>query len=290
MVAKRWVTSAVLAPRRADAAAASQPAWPPPITMTSNESRVVSMTRTSIARSQKPEDVSRETTKRRFQCRPAIWRGDRGREPERLFHVKHPSDLQGLFHVKQPLTLRGLLTIKTVSRRRLRTPSRSFPDTEVPEDHVEDVLNIDSPEQSAKRIGRSPQILRGQFFAAAYHLDASLQRFRRLPQQPPLAFATDQAALARSKIILRKDNHRRDEFAEAVTMPRGNPEFSHTHRLPRCHGADLKIDLVAHQPDRCAARGCDLFALGVGEPQHQIGFGRAVARTAHAFLLDGIIS
>ncbi len=37
-VAKRWVTSAVLAPMRAAAAAASQPAWPPPITMTSKES------------------------------------------------------------------------------------------------------------------------------------------------------------------------------------------------------------------------------------------------------------
>ena len=35
MVAKRCVTSAVAAPMRAAAAAASQPAWPPPITMTS---------------------------------------------------------------------------------------------------------------------------------------------------------------------------------------------------------------------------------------------------------------
>src|SRR5207247_4485977 len=34
MVANRWVRSAVRAPTRAAAAAASQPAWPPPITMT----------------------------------------------------------------------------------------------------------------------------------------------------------------------------------------------------------------------------------------------------------------
>src|SRR5262249_24244641 len=34
-VAKRWVTRAVAAPMRAAAAAASQPAWPPPITITS---------------------------------------------------------------------------------------------------------------------------------------------------------------------------------------------------------------------------------------------------------------
>src|ERR1700756_2271990 len=38
MVAKRWVTRAVFAPIRAAALAASQPAWPPPMTMTSNES------------------------------------------------------------------------------------------------------------------------------------------------------------------------------------------------------------------------------------------------------------
>ena len=38
MVAKRWVTKAVYATIRAAALAASQPAWPPPITMTSKES------------------------------------------------------------------------------------------------------------------------------------------------------------------------------------------------------------------------------------------------------------
>jgi hypothetical protein len=39
-VAKRWVTSAVFAPMRAAAAAASQPAWPPPTTMTSNRALI----------------------------------------------------------------------------------------------------------------------------------------------------------------------------------------------------------------------------------------------------------
>ena len=34
-VAKLWVTSAVRAPSLAAAAAASQPAWPPPMTITS---------------------------------------------------------------------------------------------------------------------------------------------------------------------------------------------------------------------------------------------------------------
>src|SRR3990167_4890285 len=37
IVSIRWVRSRVRAPRRADAAAASQPAWPPPTTITSYE-------------------------------------------------------------------------------------------------------------------------------------------------------------------------------------------------------------------------------------------------------------
>jgi hypothetical protein len=37
MVAKRCVMRAVLAPIRAAALAASQPAWPPPMTMTSKD-------------------------------------------------------------------------------------------------------------------------------------------------------------------------------------------------------------------------------------------------------------
>ena len=39
IVSARWVTSAVLAPVRADAAAASHPAWPPPTTITSKLSQ-----------------------------------------------------------------------------------------------------------------------------------------------------------------------------------------------------------------------------------------------------------
>jgi len=37
MVSSFWVSRTVRAPARAEAAAASQPAWPPPMTTTSNE-------------------------------------------------------------------------------------------------------------------------------------------------------------------------------------------------------------------------------------------------------------
>src|SRR3981189_3607909 len=69
MVANRWVTSAVFAPMRAAALAASQPAWPPPITMTSNDLGRVIM-RGFYRGARKPgrrklgrRDVSRETTR-----------------------------------------------------------------------------------------------------------------------------------------------------------------------------------------------------------------------------------
>jgi hypothetical protein len=80
-----------------------------------------------------------------------------------------------MFHVKRPLALKGPLTIKTLSWRTPEEHPRSLADTELPEDHVEDFLDIDSPEQPAKQIGCPPQILRGDLLAAADHLDASLQ-------------------------------------------------------------------------------------------------------------------
>ena len=47
MVESLWVTSAVRAPMRAEAAAASAPAWPPPTTITSNTALMLSPTGTS---------------------------------------------------------------------------------------------------------------------------------------------------------------------------------------------------------------------------------------------------
>ena len=83
MVAKRWVTKAVFAPIRAAALAASQPAWPPPITMTSKESAWESHAATSIAELENPEARS-------LQEEALVSRETLGppRDPE-LFHVKH---------------------------------------------------------------------------------------------------------------------------------------------------------------------------------------------------------
>src|ERR1700730_8321264 len=75
MVANRWVTSAVFAPIRAAALAASQPAWPPPMTMTSNESGDEIMTRLLSRRS--------KSRKREVVTRTA------------MFHVKHRNPAPG---------------------------------------------------------------------------------------------------------------------------------------------------------------------------------------------------
>src|SRR5437868_5653079 len=108
MVAKRWVTKAVFAPIRAAALAASQPAWPPPITMASKES----------TREIMPRLLSRS------------WKT---RKQELL------DDLGCLFHVKHW----GLWSRWNVSRE--TTPwsrERSLTYTELPEDDVQNILDI----------------------------------------------------------------------------------------------------------------------------------------------------
>src|SRR5262249_2130770 len=115
IVANRWVISAVRAPMRAAAAAASQPACPPPITMTSNFVRTARFYR-------------------------------RERRPTR----RMPPNVPGW----------------NVSRE---TPASGggvgglLPNTEVAEDHVEHVLDIDPAGQAAKRPGGEAQFLGDQF-------------------------------------------------------------------------------------------------------------------------------
>ena len=105
-VAKLCVTSAVRAPSRAAAAAASVPAWPPPTTMTSN-----CIHRNLLAEASPPVkrtgSVSRETG--------------------------------------------------------------SFPDTEIPKDDIEQVLDIHPPRKSTQCIRRVPQLLGAQLEPAGTH-------------------------------------------------------------------------------------------------------------------------
>jgi hypothetical protein len=124
MVEKRWVTNAVLAPIRAAALAASQPAWPPPMTMTSNIPGVVIMARL-LSR-------TRESRKKEVWFQ-AI-----------LFHVKHrSSSLSQMFHVK-----RYVRTDWFHAKPRLGGMNEVIllPYTEFPEDDVQDVFDVDPPQ------------------------------------------------------------------------------------------------------------------------------------------------
>ena len=129
MVEKRCVTNAVLAPMRPDAAAASQPAWPPPMTMTSNDLEDAVMDRTSIAEWQKPKAVSRAL----------------GQPVSR--ETSGMGNQRATFHVKQSVNRlnEGIL----------------LSDTEFPEDDVQDVLDVDPAEQATERICGRPELFGG---------------------------------------------------------------------------------------------------------------------------------
>jgi hypothetical protein len=50
-----------------------------------------------------------------------------------------------------------------------------FAYTKVPEDHVQDILDINPAEQAAETIGRRPQILRGELLALGDDRKAAMQ-------------------------------------------------------------------------------------------------------------------
>jgi hypothetical protein len=106
MVANRCVTKAVLAPIRAAALAASQPAWPPPMTMTSNDVGV------EIMADFYPQTItsgSRILVSGVFHVKQRLPAARSTATPTVLFYVKQPhaKELarQPLFHVKQDLRM-----------------------------------------------------------------------------------------------------------------------------------------------------------------------------------------
>jgi hypothetical protein len=101
------------------------------------------MGRTSIAECSNPEAVS---------VTLGAW----------MFHVKHRSGSGPVpFHVKRFVNRlnEGLL----------------LSNTEFAEDDIEDVFDVDPAKQSAEGIGRSPELLGGEFFALAHYGDRPAQ-------------------------------------------------------------------------------------------------------------------
>src|SRR3954467_6625629 len=77
---KRCVTRAVAAPIRAEAEAASQPAWPPPITMTSKLSRSVRMDRL----------LTQRRGSRKWKTGEAVVHVKRGKADPSVFRENNP--------------------------------------------------------------------------------------------------------------------------------------------------------------------------------------------------------
>ena len=88
------------------------------------------------------------------------------------------SDPRPLFHVKQINVEMNYYSL--------------FTDTELLEDHIQDILDIDAAKQPPQSISRRPQILGREFLALLEHRNAAVQHTRRLLQQIPLPFPRDQ--------------------------------------------------------------------------------------------------
>src|SRR5689334_1845056 len=156
MVEKRWVTSAVFAPMRAAAAAASQPACPPPMTMTS-KLFVVSLIPNLYPERRK---VSRETGATQSHS------VSRETPPGAGLVVSRETTGSG----NLPLTLTRI----NHSYGRGPHPTASLPYTELAKNHVENILDIDPPKEPAERMSRGPQFLRHELLTLPRNIQGPL--------------------------------------------------------------------------------------------------------------------
>jgi hypothetical protein len=69
-------------------------------------------------------------------------------------------------------------------------------DAKLPENCIENVLNIDSAEQAAQRLSRRSQLLGDQLITLSGDRQAAAQSVGGLAQQTPLPFPADQAILS----------------------------------------------------------------------------------------------
>src|SRR4051794_22250147 len=105
-----------------------------------------------------------------------------------------------------------------------------LPYTKLPEDFVENVFDIDAPEQPAKGMSGGTKVLRDQLLALPLH--AAVQRSCRFAQQGAVPLPSDQSALARPEIIFGVPGQRRRQLLQSVAAGRRNPEISAAPGLP----------------------------------------------------------
>src|SRR6266853_704080 len=155
-----------------------------------------------------------------------------------MFHVKQRVAVH-LFHVKQPADKMNEEILLTY--------------TKLAEDNVENILNIDAPQQPSQRMRRCPELFRGEFLTSSDHLYAAMQRNRRLLQQLPLPGPADQPTLTGAEIILGEPDQSRDQLRKPIAAAGRNSKAG--FRPPMCPRLPhrVEIDLVPNHPDRRGA-------------------------------------
>src|SRR5215475_13621506 len=266
MVAKRWVTSATLAPMRAAAAAASQPAWPPPTTMTSYRAFIVPNSPSAELLPDCGWSVHFQTTLR------LRWRVSR-ETPQRSMHASHARYLRPL-----------------------------FADTKVPEDHVENILHIHPPQKLAQCPARQAKLLRHDFLSALLRGTLrAMQREHGFFEMCALALARHHGGLRREEAP-GKTRERVNQFVDTSASRTGDKV---NNFLPIESGFNSSLHLllhhqihfVNHQPNMRFGWSLDEGALqcprldrsGIDDPQHEVGAGGLLARSPHAFAFDRIV-
>src|SRR6267154_4631057 len=88
--------------------------------------------------------------------------------------------------------------------------------TNLPEDHVQDILNVHPSQQPSQRVRGGAELLGREFLACPNDFYAATQRKGRILQQLALPGSANQPALAGAKIILRESDQGRDQFGKPV--------------------------------------------------------------------------
>src|SRR5262249_50139168 len=275
-VAKRWVTSATLAPMRAAAAAASQPAWPPPTTTTSYCRFIVPNSPSAELLADRRQSVhftSDATIPGRVSRETSAQLGREGRPLAQVVRCARLTPLCG------PL----------------------FADKKTPEDHVENILHVHPPQKFAQCPGRQAKLLCHDFLPAVLRgALRALQREHGFPQMGALALARHQSGLWREE-VLGKARHRVNQFINTGTCLAGNKVNNffliecrfNSSLLLLCH----QIHFIDHQPGGGFGCNCDcgklqrlpLARTGVHDPKHQVRADRLLARAPHALAFDWIV-
>jgi hypothetical protein len=113
-----------------------------------------------------------------------------------MFHVKHDADDTSA-----------------------KTVNDSFTNTEIAEDRVQDILDINSANESAKNCCRRSEPLSDQLLASLLMTQSAIERCHGLSQRLPMPAAGDQHRFRRRKVLRSKFSKRLNQLAYSLSNP-----------------------------------------------------------------------